>query len=267
MDGTKVVDTVKLNDGSTMELARLPDVDENTWSQVKGYIAGNPELARRLQKFAKNPDAIRGWLQTSAIAEHYQAKEGCSGASEQRVRLLESDPELGPVFEDIRKNGMDAAMRYYQDEALMLKINERIGGVPTELEPILKKIDETPLTFHEACKQANMKVVMEYLNKQSPINAQDHKGVTPLGYAIGANRIAVVKLLLDRRANPYSVDSSGNSALHYAAGYGRRELLEYLLKAGTHVNQSNAQGQTPLTVATLNKQTATIEILKQKGAH
>ena len=27
---------------------------------------------------------------------------------------------------------------------------------------------------------------------------KDYKGITPLGYAIGANRIAVVKLLLDR---------------------------------------------------------------------
>ena len=55
---------------------------------------------------------------------------------------------------------------------------------------------------------------------------QDYKGITPLGYAIGANRIAVVKLRLDSRANPYAVDSSGNSGLHYAAGYGRKELLE-----------------------------------------
>jgi len=58
------------------------------------------------------------------------------------------------------------------------------------------------------------------------LSCQDYKGITPLGYAIGANRIAVVKLLLDSRANPYAVDSSGNSGLHYAAGYGRKELLE-----------------------------------------
>ena len=72
----------------------------------------------------------------------------------------------------------------------------------------------------------------------------------------------------------------GNSGLHYAAGYGRKELLEYLLKApmrqqkprplltpptsytsllwqvGINVNQRNAQGQTPLAVAQLNKQEA-----------
>merc|ERR1719265_3117452 len=101
--------------------------------------------------------------------------------------------------------------------------------------------------------------------KQS-LDTQDHKGITALGYAVGANRIAVVKQLLDARANPHSVDASGNSGLHYAAGYGRKELLEYLLKIGGNVNQPNAQGQTPISVATQNKQEAAIQILRAHGA-
>ena len=95
---------------------------------------------------------------------------------------------------------------------------------------------------------------------------EDIKGITALGYAIGANRIAVVKLLLDSRANPYAVDSSGNSGLHYAAGYGRKELLEYLLKVGANVNQPNAEGLTPLAAATQNRQEATMQVLKAHGA-
>ena len=95
---------------------------------------------------------------------------------------------------------------------------------------------------------------------------EDIKGITALGYAIGANRIAVVKLLLDNRANPYAVDSSGNSGLHYAAGYGRKELLEYLLKVGANVNQPNAEGLTPLAAATQNRQEATVQVLKAHGA-
>merc|ERR1719387_2977155 len=147
---------------------------------------------------------------------------------------------------------------------MMLKINQKMGGLPTELQPSLKKIDDTPLTVHEACKNGDLKAVNEYLEKKKPIDAQDHKGITPLGYAIGANRIAAVKSLLDNRANHFAVDSNGNSGLHYAAGYGRKELVEYLLKMKASPGQSNAQGQTPLSVATQNKQEAVIAILKDK---
>ncbi|CAE8669503.1 unnamed protein product [Polarella glacialis] len=141
-----------------------------------------------------------------------------------------------------------------------------MGGLPAELQPVLQKIDETPLTLHEAAKNGDLKAVQEFLEKKKPLDPQDHKGITPLGYAIGANRIAVAKLLLDSRANPFSVDSTGNSGLHYASGYGRKELVEYLLKVGASVQQPNSQGQTPLAVATMNKQEAVIQILTSHGA-
>merc|ERR1712060_985303 len=119
------------------------------------------------------------------------------------------------------------------------------GGLPQELNPVLKKIDESPLTLHEAAKNGDLKAVQDFLGRKKPLDGQDHKGITPLGYAIGANKIAVVKLLLDNRANAYAVDSTGNSGLHYAAGYGRKELLEYLLKTGMGGNMMNAQGRRP----------------------
>merc|ERR1719229_1650128 len=157
-------------------------------------------------------------------------------------------------------------MKHYRDEELMLKISQKMGGVPQELEPTLRKIEETPLTLQEAAKHGDLAAVQEFLGRKRPLDAQDHKGITALGYAIGANRIAVAKLLLDSRANPFAVDASGNSGLHYAAGYGRRELVEYLLKVGTSVHQCNAEGLTPLAVATKNSQTATIQLLKAHGA-
>merc|ERR1719383_1151239 len=144
----------------------------------------------------------------------------------------------------------------------MLKFSQKMGGLPEELKPVMQRIEESSLTLHEAAKNGDLKAVQEFLCRKRPLDAQDHKGITPLGYAIGANRIAVVKLLLDNRANPFAVDASGNSGLHYAAGYGRKELLEYLIKTGTSVTQTNSQGQTPLSVATQNKHEAVIQVLK-----
>ena len=36
-------------DGTTMQIARLPDIDDNTWAEVKAYVEGpprNPSVAR-----------------------------------------------------------------------------------------------------------------------------------------------------------------------------------------------------------------------------
>merc|ERR1719229_361154 len=212
-------------------------------------------------------EAMRGWLQTQAIAEHYNTKLTNGDAPMQdRIKALEHDPELAPMLEDIKKNGLEAVMKYYNDEELMLKFSQKMGGLPEELKPVMKRIEESALTLHEAAKNGDLKAVQEFLGRKRPLDAQDHKGITPLGYAVGANRIAVVKLLLDSRANPYAVDSAGNSGLHYAAGYGRKELLEYLLKVGAAVNQANAQGLRPLDVATTNKHEAVIAVLKAHGA-
>eukprot|EP00403_Amphidinium_massartii_P014737 CAMPEP_0178413880 /NCGR_PEP_ID=MMETSP0689_2-20121128/22753_1 /TAXON_ID=160604 /ORGANISM="Amphidinium massartii, Strain CS-259" /LENGTH=264 /DNA_ID=CAMNT_0020035161 /DNA_START=89 /DNA_END=883 /DNA_ORIENTATION=+ len=260
-------ETIQLNDGSSIDLARVPDIDDQTWNEVKTYLAGNPEMARNLQKFSRNPDAMRGWFQTQAIADHYGSKiNDKDETTTKKMEGLAADPELAAVFEDIKKNGMSAALKYTADEDLMLKISQKMGGIPKELEPKLQKIADTPMNFHEAAKDGDLKAVQGFLEKKVPIDTQDQKGITPLGYAIGTNRIAVVKLLLDNRANPFAVDSTGNSGLHYAAGYGRKELLEYLLKLGVSVNQANSQGQTPLSVARQNRHEEVVALLQAKGA-
>lgn len=265
---TPATETLTISDGTTMQLARVPGIDDATWADVRAYVEGNPETAKALQSFSKNPEAMRGWLQTQAIAEHYHTKLATGDAPvQERIKGLEHDPELAAMFEDIKQNGLEAAMKYYQDEELMLKISQKLGGVPADLQQVLKKIEETPLTLHEAAKNGDLKAVQEFQEKKKPLDAQDLKGITPLGYAIGANRIAVVKLLLDNRANPYAVDSSGNSGLHYAGGYGRKELLEYLLRVGANVNQPNSQGQTPLAVASTNGHEACVQLLRAHGAN
>merc|ERR1712066_163010 len=124
-----------------------------------------------------------------------------------------------------------------------------------------------PVTPQEACKMGNVKAVEDYLASPGDydIDEKDAKGVSCLGYAIGANRIEVVKLLMSKKADPSAVDTSGGTGLHYAAAYGRTDLLSYLITAGGKVNAANTQGQTPLALATKNKMTAAVDILKSKG--
>merc|ERR1712039_105520 len=158
-------------------------------------------------------------------------------------------------------------MEHSNNESLMLKLNRAMGGLPEEVRDKLTSIQKTPVTVHEACKMGDTGALQAFLDQPGDwdVNDKDAKGVTCLGYAVGANRPAVVKILLDKKADPAAVDTSGNSALHYAAAYGRTEMVKFL--AGTcKVDATNTSGQTPLALAMKNKMTEAADALKAKGA-
>jgi hypothetical protein len=261
------IDTLNLNDGTKMDLTRLPEVDDETWGEVRKYLEGNPLIAKNLQSVAKDATAIRSWLQTQAIAEHYNKELSKQDSSMQaRMKALEEDPELKPTLEKIKTDGLEAALAACGDEELMVKISQKMGGIPPELINVLKKLDETSLTLHEACKKGDVTAVKAYLDKKRPVDDKDPGGITGLGFAIGADKPEVVKLLIEAHANPHVVDSKENSGLHYAAGYGRVELVKFLVAGKANVNKANGDGQTPLAVANQNSQQSAIDILKAAGA-
>merc|ERR1712217_1008688 len=139
-------------------------------------------------------------------------------------------------------------------EPLMLKLSRAMGGVPEEVHPVMEKLSVTPMTAQEAAKMGKVSVVEAYLSAGNDIESKDSKGVTMMGYAVGANRTDVVKLLMDKSASIAAVDSSGGNALHYAAAYGRKDLAAFLITKSADVNKANTAGQTPLALATKNKQ-------------
>lgn len=270
------MDTLRLKDGTSMELTRIPEVDEKTWAEVKTYLESNPEIAKNLQSFARNPEAVRGWMQTNLIMQFYnkslQKKEGDTGPKpmEEKFKALANDPELAPILEEIKKDGMDAVLKMCQNEELMLKFNQKMGGLPDELKGSMQALIDRPMTLHEAAKNGDVNVVKEYITKQNAggvsIDTPDHRGITALGFAIGADSQEVVKLLIACKANPHAVDARGNTGAHYAAGYGRKEVLEFLLGAKADPSKKNADGKSALEVATQNNVQATIEVLKRAGA-
>mmetsp|Transcript_11054 Transcript_11054/g.25974 ORF Transcript_11054/g.25974 Transcript_11054/m.25974 type:complete len:264 (+) Transcript_11054:59-850(+) len=260
-------DSVKLGDGSVMQIARLPEVDESTWDEMKRYLERNPEIARGLKNFSKNPEAMRGWLQTQAVAEHYQAKlQGEGSEAREKLDSLESDPELSYVFDEIKQNGISGAMKYWDNEELLLKISDRMGSMPPELKATLKRVEETPLSMHEAARHGHGKAVIEFLKKGQHVDAHDARDITPLGYALGAGHAATVRLLVESRADTCAVDAAGNTGLHYAAGYGHRELAEYLMSLGAEPHKLNADRQSPSALAALNGHEALVQLLSAHGA-
>jgi len=245
---------------------------DKEWQDTKKYLEANPEEARRMETFSRDAKAVRAWMQTQAISEYYNTRlsngdEVITG----KFAGLEKSPELAHIFEDVKRGGNQAAMQHYHNEPLMLKISRAMGGLPDEVKTVLQDIQDKPITLQEACLKGQLKTVEDYLDatKDDPssrnIDEKDAKGITCLGYAIGANRPHMVKLLLDNKADASETDNSGGNALHYAAAYGRVELCKYFLNAKINVTKQNTQGQTPLALATKNKMNEVVELLEKAG--
>merc|ERR1712032_981367 len=173
------------------------------------------------------------------------------------LRSLAEDPDLKRVFDAIRDKsdmGTEAAATYVEDERLMCKVSEKMGGVPQKLKDEIARFSNEPQTFHDAAKMNDTNAVAKFLEwRDYPVDTENERGITPLGIAIANDAQDVVKVLLQWNASIGSVDRWGNSALNYAAGYGRVALVELLFESGADKSQTNLQGQTAFDVAKKNK--------------
>jgi hypothetical protein len=269
---------LKLKDGSTVELTRNEGVPDAIWNDVVKFVKENqsavkknpqivkllsehPEQVPMLMKFTNDADSIKNFLESQVLAANV-SEEG----QQEKMRQLEQDPELKPMFEDIKQNGPDVLMKYLQDEAIMRKVSQKLGGISPEMTKALMQIKDSSVSLHDAARRGDLQRLQEFAKDGKDINGKDFKGVTPLGYAVGHDQLSCVKVLIDMKANLNEIDSAGNSAVHFAAGYGRVKVLEHLLARGANASKVNQMGMTPLAAAQQNNQQQAMALLQRHGA-
>ncbi len=88
-------------------------------------------------------------------------------------------------------------------------------------------------------------------------NQTNSEGLSPLmaiaksdQFSSATDRVAVVKLLIDKGAKVNAKDPKGDTALHLAVAYHRPEMVDLLLANKANVNVANREGKTPLNIAT-----------------
>mmetsp|Transcript_18798 Transcript_18798/g.27982 ORF Transcript_18798/g.27982 Transcript_18798/m.27982 type:complete len:258 (-) Transcript_18798:85-858(-) len=254
-----------------MTITRTPGMMDEEWDESKRYFLENPEEAKMMQTFFKDSKAVKSLMIQKEITNYYADKlRNGDQATASKLVALERDPELSHVYADGRKTGSKAISAHSSNQHMMAKFSKHMGGVPKDLQMRLRAIQARPVTIQEACRDGNVAALREFVRSQRAageldLELADSRGVTCLGHAVGANRIGVVKVLLELRADHTRCDEAGSSALHYAAGYGRKELLEFFVRAGTDVNARNAQGLTPLALAAKNGQQEMSELLTMYG--
>jgi len=102
---------------------------------------------------------------------------------------------------------------------------------------------------------------------QNPGNVRDCYGRTPLSWAAKSGHEAVVKMLLEKRANVNAIDRWRRTALHWAAENGHEAVVSLLLEGGANIEKKDDSYGTPLASAVGTWSEAVIKLLLAKGAN
>lgn len=73
-------------------------------------------------------------------------------------------------------------------------------------------------SLQDAAKAGDLEAAKKLLDEGASVDGKDKRGITPLGVAVGFNKIQIVEEFLSRGADVEACDPKGNTALHYAAG-------------------------------------------------
>jgi|EP00670_Eutreptiella_braarudii_P007077 ankyrin repeat protein len=252
-------ETVVLPDGTSVGVTRPNSIDDQTWASVKEYLQKNPNNAKTMQKavqeMTENPMKQEQFREVMALAEHMKNDQSVPT----KLQGLASDPQLASAFNEMKAGGMDAVMKYYNDENFLRLVSQKMGGVPKEMKAAM-------MNLHECVRAGDLNGVQKHLSHGTSPDKKDEKGISALHYAVGVNRLDILKCLMDARADPKVTDGQGNTLLHYAAGYGHVQTTDYFLQCGLPVNAANNAGETPLDLAVRNNHASTVSALRAKGA-
>lgn len=142
-------------------------------------------------------------------------------------------------------------------------------------ENVLKILKNPPDTVDlevqllEAAKAGDLETVQRIvLSNAHTVNCRDLDGrhSTPLHFAAGYNRVAVVEFLLENGAEVHASDKGGLVPLHNACSYGHYEVTELLVKHGANVNVADLWKFTPLHEAAAKGKYEIVKLLLKHGA-
>ncbi|MEO8258006.1 MAG: ankyrin repeat domain-containing protein [Acidobacteriota bacterium] len=125
------------------------------------------------------------------------------------------------------------------------------------------------LRLVDAVKAGNRDAVRTLLKQPagtSDVNAGEVDGTTPLHWAVRANDVETVRLLLAAGARADVHNRYGVTPIWLAASNGSAVLVETLLKAGADANSSMPQGETVLMAAARAGNPAAVKALIASGA-
>lgn len=120
--------------------------------------------------------------------------------------------------------------------------------------------------LHYAIQANCVSIVSMLIEKGCDIDKPDNNGQTGLLCAASCGYIDTCKIILTKSKKKDAVDSGGQSALHHAAAHGNVLMCELLIQSGADINLRDKQQQTCIYRAACNAKTDAVKMLVGNGA-
>ncbi|KAK2836926.1 hypothetical protein FQN49_006583 [Arthroderma sp. PD_2] len=112
-------------------------------------------------------------------------------------------------------------------------------------------------------KIAGLKLLLE---RSANIELADNRGRTPLSVAAASDSTDAMEILLDRNANIESTDNMGRTPLSIAVGSLSIGAVKFLLERNANIESTDNMGRTPLSFAADSGSVGAVDILLEAGA-
>ncbi|GBM30523.1 Ankyrin-3 [Araneus ventricosus] len=121
-------------------------------------------------------------------------------------------------------------------------------------------------TFHLATMSKNLALVELLMEKKASVYSKSDFGDTPLHTATYTGHLEIVKALVINGADVNAKNEAGTTPLLNAAGFGSLEIVDFLLQHGADINVSDCGQITPLIKAILYEHAPVTKFLLERGA-
>ena len=180
---------------------------------------------------------------------------------ENAIRMGKEDSALLLLEPEAKPSDTVVEIAIKRDESRLVRELLRHKGVGATLGSGF-----TPLDL--AASNGSVNVARVLLQSGADANAVSRNGSTPLEDASLKGFEAIVTLLVDHGAQVNQVNSdSGTTALYAAAAFGREGILRLLLERGADPSICGRNGKTALQAAVENGFSGAAGLLRERGGH
>ncbi|KAK2600096.1 hypothetical protein QQS21_005182 [Conoideocrella luteorostrata] len=125
----------------------------------------------------------------------------------------------------------------------------------------------TDIMLNMAATCGELAVVKLLLENKANADQKSHTGMTALHYATQHNILQVAELLVEKGADIEAQDNTGLTPLHHAARSGMPSSITVLLEKGANIEAQDNTGLTSLHYAACSGMPSSITVLLEEGAN